>query len=153
MKETLGTARDLTRRGPAERGATLRSAHRSAAPVRQQEYRTVPDSELGERRRFVENLPTAELEHEIGVELGLGEERLECADFHGEDRFPRRGDDSHGVPDLRHLDAKRDARRALRKETNRGRARTELSDEGLRHRASGSAGSVEKKRATCMSKR
>src|SRR6185437_15138035 len=131
-----------------------RSADRAPAAVREEENRPVDDAGVGERRGLVENLPTAQLDHEILVHRRLGKERLEGAHLDGEHGLGRRDDDADDVPDLGHLDANRDRGRALRRETDRRWARAQPGDErraGAHSPAAG--GSVEKNRAICMSNR
>src|SRR4051794_25978620 len=88
----------------------LGSAYRTATTMGEQQYRAVLDAEVGEGRRFVENVPAAELQHEVVVKLGFGKECLERPYFHGEQRLLRRHDEAHGVPDLGHLHTNGDAR-------------------------------------------
>src|SRR3954462_3859456 len=131
--------------------ARLASAYRTATTMREQQDRAVFDAEIGEWRRFVEDVPAAELQHEITVHLRLGKECLERPHLDGEHRLSRRHDEAHGVPNLGHLDANGESRCAGRHEPNRRRACSQLGDEWLRHDCT--AGSVLRKRATCMSNR
>src|SRR5690242_4039960 len=56
-----------------------RSANGTTPAVRHQQDRPVHDTRFGERCVLVENLPAAQLEHELLVELDVGRERLDRA--------------------------------------------------------------------------
>src|SRR5690348_378979 len=127
------------------------SANGSASAMSKEQDRAVADAEVREGSGFVENLPAPKLEDEITVHLRLGEERLERAHFHGEQWLARGDEDSHRVPDLRHLDPNGDARSGGRGELDRRGPCAELRDEEIGHACT--EGRVEKKRASCMSKR
>src|SRR5689334_10894437 len=140
---------------------TPSSADGSPPAVRQQEDRPVHDADLSERSALVENLPAAQLEHEVGVQLGFGEERLERALLDRDHRLVRRHRESDGVPDLGHLDANRDRGPSLGDEADRLTLRAELRRESCAHSPTpaplvavrGTCGSVAKNRATCISNR
>src|SRR5215208_5590339 len=128
------------------------SANRTPAAMRQQQNGAVDDPGVGERSCLVQNLPTAQLQHEVFMTLGFREQRFERACLDGEHGLTRRDDDRDDVPHLRHLDADRDRVRPFGREMNRRRTRAKLRDEWRRHGAT-TGGSVVKKRAICMSNR
>src|SRR5262249_48432679 len=76
------------------------SANRPAAPERQQKDRSVDDADVGERSSFVEHFPTAQLEHEVRVELALGLwiEGAKCGDLGDENRLGGRDANADDVP-------------------------------------------------------
>ena len=69
------------------------------------------------------------------MQLRLREQRLERAHLYASTGSVGDDDDAHDVPDLRHLDANRDRRRAFRGETDRRATRAKLGDERRGHDA------------------
>ena len=59
----------------------------------EQQDRSVLYAQLRDRRRFVEDLPAAELDDEIVMQLGFREKGLECPHLHREQRLARSDDE------------------------------------------------------------